>query len=176
MRPRLQGLVSDRRGMTVVEIMIAIAIIAIGLAALSSAIPIAAYGLQEGNQLSTATFLANERLEQVRNAAWRAAVPPPSAVPAADKLGISASSTAAPIGDGGVTTFPDETPMAAPYTGYTRTVRITDCSVAPGCSGIVDAGLRQVTVTVRYRPMTGVGVATAATAKPAVVTMYIAKR
>jgi prepilin-type N-terminal cleavage/methylation domain-containing protein len=163
---RLRRLVSDRRGMTIMEIMIAIAIMAVGLAALSSAIPIAAYGIQEGSQLSTATFLANQRLEQARNATWNSV----------DKLGISASSTAAPVGDGGVTTFPDESPMAAPYAGYTRTVQVTDCGVGPGCSAIVDASLRQVTVTVSYRPMSGVGVATAATTKSAVVTMYIAKR
>jgi prepilin-type N-terminal cleavage/methylation domain-containing protein len=166
---RLRRLVSDHRGMTIVEIMVAIAIMSVGLAALSSAIPIAAYGIQEGNQLSTATFLANQRLEQARNTTW-------STETVVDNLGISASSTVAPVGDGGVTTFPDESPIAAPYAGYTRTVRITDCSVAPGCSTIVDASLRQVTVTVSYRPMTGVGVATAATTKSAVVTMYVAKR
>jgi prepilin-type N-terminal cleavage/methylation domain-containing protein len=166
---RLRRLLSDRRGVTIIEIMIAIAIMSVGLAALSSAIPIAAYGIQEGSQLSTATFLANQRLEQVRNATW-------STESVVDKLGISAASTAAPVGDGGATTFPDESPMAAPYASYTRTVRITDCSVAPGCSAIVDASLRQVTVTVSYRPMTGVGVATAATSKSAVVTMYVAKR
>jgi len=70
----------------------------------------------------------------------------------------------------------NENPMTAPYAGYTRTVRITDCSVAPGCGGIVDAGLRQVTVTVSYRPMTGIGVAPAGTTKAAIVTMYVAKR
>lgn len=155
--------------MTVAEILIAIVIIGIGLVALSSAIPLAAYGIQEGNQLSTATFLANQRLEQARNAQWIAA-------PAVDKLGVSASSTAAPVGDGGVTTFPDENPVLAPYTGYNRTVRITDCGLAPGCSGIVGAGLRQVTVTVSYRPMTGFGVAPVTTTKSAVVTMYITER
>jgi type II secretory pathway pseudopilin PulG len=158
--------------MTIVEIMVAIGIIAVGLAALSSAIPIAAYGIQEGNQLSTATFLANQRLEQVRNATW-------STETVVDNLGISASSTAAPVGDGGATTFPDEPPWAldeAQWAGYTRTVRITNCGVAPGCSGIVDAGIRQVTVTVSYRPMTGIGVAAAATTKSAIVSMYVAKR
>lgn len=154
--------------MTVAEILIAIVIIGIGLVALSSAIPLAAYGIQEGNQLSTATFLANQRLEQVRNATWQAS-------PAVDKLGVSALSTSAPV-SGAVTTFPDETPVAAPYTGYDRQVRITNCGAAPGCSGIVDADLRQVTVTVNYLPMTGIGVAPAGTTKSAVVTMYIAKR
>src|SRR5262249_47513214 len=135
----------DQRGITIVELMIAVGIIGVGLVALSSAIPIAAYGIQEGNQLSTATFLANQQLEQVRNAQWCAQCGTAGA--AKDTLGLSASSTAAPVGDGATTTFPDETPMTAPYAGYTRTVRITSCGVAPGCSGITDAGLRQITVT-----------------------------
>jgi prepilin-type N-terminal cleavage/methylation domain-containing protein len=171
------GRVADQRGTTLAEIMIAIAIIAVGLVALSSAIPLAAYGIQEGNQLSTATFLANQRMEQVRNATWRAAQPPPVVPPVAaiDLLGVSASTTAAPVGDGGVTTFPDEAPMTAPYTGYSRTVRIKEC-VGAGCGGVVSADLRQVTVTVSYRPMTGIGVAPATTTKSAVVTMYVARR
>ncbi len=168
--------------MTVAEMLVAIAIIGTGLVALSAAIPLASYGIQEGSQLSTATFLANQRLEQVRNALWQAAQPPPPAVPivpAADNLGVSVPATAAPT-NGAVTTFPDENPVPAPYTNYTRTVRVTDCSVNPGC-GIVPltpslADLRQVTVTVSYRPMTGVGVAPAGTTKSAIVTLYITKR
>jgi hypothetical protein len=64
--------------------------------------------------------------------------------------------------------------MAAPYAGYTRMVRVTDCGVGAGCGGVVDATLRQVTVTVSYTPLTGVGVGTAA--KSAVVTMLLARR
>jgi len=177
---RSTRLALDQRGLTIIEIMIAISIMSIGLAALFSAIPIAAYGIQEGNQLSTATFLANQRLEQARNVTWTAAS---GLSVACDNLGLSASSTDAPStsssGAGcatAATTFPDEAPMLAPYANYTRTVRITDCSVAPGCSGVVDAGLRQVTVTVSYRPMTGVGVAANTTTKSAIVTMYVAER
>jgi Tfp pilus assembly protein PilV len=164
--------------MTVMEVLIAVGIISVGLVALSSAIPFAAYGIQEGKQLSTATFLANQRMEQVRNATWQAErlAPLVPAGPAADNLGVSASDTASPVGDGGVTTFPDEAPMAAPYAEYSRTVRIIDCSVAPGCSDVVSADLRRVTVTVSYRPMTGIGMAPTTTAKSASVTMYIAKR
>ena len=62
----MRRLVLDERGMTVAEVLIAVVIIGVGLVALSSAIPLAAYGIQEGNQLSTATFLANQRLEQIR--------------------------------------------------------------------------------------------------------------
>ena len=159
----------DQRGVTLVEILIAVGIIGVGLVALSSAIPIAAYGIQEGNQLSTATFLANQRLEQVRNAQWRA-------TPAVDTLGLSASETTAPVDAGGNPTFADESPLDPPYNGYTRTVRITNCGVSPGCSGVVTTGLRQATVTVGYHPMTGIGVAPSTTIKSAIVTMYIAKR
>lgn len=168
----MRRLLGDQQGMTLMEIMIAVAIIGTGLVALSSAVPLAAYGIQEGNQLSSATFLANQRLEQVRGAQWE--VGPPCT----DTVGVSASATVAPTQScgGSATTFADESPMAAPYTGYNRTVRITDCGVAPGCGGITNAALRQVTVSVTYRPMTGFGVAPAGQRKSAVVTMYIASR
>ena len=158
----------NQHGMTLAEIIVALAIIGIGLVALAAAIPLAGYGIQEGSQLSTATFLANQRLEQVRNATW-------SATPAVDNLGISAS-TAVPPQSGATITFPDEGPMAAPYAGYTRTVRVADCSLGAGCSGIVNATIRQVTVTVTYTPITGVGQAASGTTKSAIVTMYISER
>src|SRR5712692_5410336 len=140
----------NQHGMTLAEILVALAIIGIGLVALAAAIPLAGYGIQEGSQLSTATFLANQRLEQVRNATW-------SATPAVDILGVSASTTVPPQ-TGATITFPDESPLAAPYAGYNRTVRVLDCS-APGaqCSGILNPTMRQVTVTVTYTPITGVG-------------------
>jgi len=140
--------------MTLIELVIAVAVIGIGLIALSSAVPIGAYGIQEGNQLSTATFLANQRMEQVRNARWQ------TGPPAVDDLTQAA--------------FPDEMPIAAPYAGYNRIVQITSCSA--GCDGIVSADLRQVVITVSYRPMSGVGVGAAGVTKSAVITMYIAKR
>lgn len=154
--------------MTLAEIMVAIAIIGVGLIALAAVIPMASYGMQEGNQLSTATFLANQRLEQVRNANWTLS-------PAADNLGISPSATTPPQ-SGATVTFPDESPLAAPYAGYIRTVRVTDCGVGAGCGGITNAGLRQITVTVSYAPLTGVGQAATGTRKSAVLTMYISQR
>ena len=156
----------DQRGMTLVEILIAAAVLMVALVGLASGIPIASYGIQEGSQLTTATFLANQRLEQVKAAAWTSA-------PAVDTLGVSPSATAAPQ-TGGVTMFPDESPVAAPYTQYTRQVRITDCGVGLGCGGLVLPGLRQATITVSYTPLTGVGVG--ASAKSAIVTMLVAQR
>ena len=68
--PALASPVIDRRGITLVEVIVAVGIITVGLSALLAAVPFASYGTREGYQLSTATFLANERLEQVRNARW----------------------------------------------------------------------------------------------------------
>jgi type II secretory pathway pseudopilin PulG len=160
---------ADQRGMTVPEILAAVVVIMVALVALASAIPLSAYGIQEGSQLTTATFLANQRLEQVKLATW-------TATPDVNRIGKSASSTAAPQDDAGVTTYPDESPVAAPYTQFTRTVRIIDCGIGAGCGGVVHAGQRQVTVTVSYRPLTGQGQAAAGTTKSAIVTLVVAQR
>ena len=168
----MRALTGDQRGATLMEVLIAMAIIAVGVWALSAAIPLAAYGIQEGNQLSTATFLVNQRLEHVRNARWE------EGPPCVDALGLSASATVAPVGScaGGAVTFADENPVLNQNGAYTRTVRIRNCDVGVGCNGIVNADLRQVVVTVTYRPMTGTGVSAAGTAKASTVTMYVARR
>jgi type II secretory pathway pseudopilin PulG len=158
-------------GMTIAEILVAVAIIGIGLVALASAIPLGAYSIQEGSQLSTAVFLANQRMEQVRSAPWLA----PGAAACPDQLGVSPSTASPPTGSCGVT-FPDEIPIAPPFGAFDRVVRITDCGVGAGCAGAADAALRQVSVSVRYRPMTGAGMAAPVRSKAAVLTTYIAKR
>lgn len=159
-------LIDNEQGMTLAEMLAAAAIMGIGLVGLASAIPLAGYGIQEGNQLSTATFLANQRLEQVRAARWE------SAGSMIDKVGVSASPTAPPM-VGTTTTFPDEAPMAAPNSDYNRQVRIINCAVG-GCAGVTDPDLRQVIVTVDYRPMTGTGVSNQR--KRATVSMFLSRR
>jgi type II secretory pathway pseudopilin PulG len=172
MRRALRFVASDQAGMSLAEILVACVIVSVGLVGLLSAIPTASYGIQEGRQLSTATFLANQRLEQVRNAVW-------TQCPAVDTLGVSASATVAPSVGVALVTFPDESPMAAPYTDYTRTVRITDAQPADPCVGGVggpNVGLRQIVVTVSYRPSTGTGLAAVGSTKSAIVTIMAAQR
>jgi len=156
-------------GTTLVEVLIATFVLAVALAALSSAIPFAAYGTQEGAQLSTAAFLANQRLEQVRGARWQ------DGPPAIDDLGVSSGPAAAPA-IGARVTFADEPALGAPFGDYARSVRVTDCSGGGTCGGIAKPDLRQVVVTVSYRPMTGVGLAASGTAKTATVATFVAKR
>ena len=148
------------------EVLAAVAVVAIGLSALASAIPVAGAAVSEGARVSTATFLAGARLEEIRAAAW-------SATPPVDRLGLSGAPLSPPQ-SGGATTFADEAALPDPYAGYSRQVRILDCGLPPGCGGVISARLRQVTVTVAYRPVTASGVA--ALDKSVSVTTLVARR
>jgi hypothetical protein len=133
------------------EVLAAVAVVAIGLSALTSAIPVAGTAVSEGAKVSTATFLANARLEEIRTAAW-------SATPPVDRLGVSGAPLSPPQ-SGNTTTFADEAVLPDPYAGYSRQVRVLDCGLPPGCGAVTSGRLRQVTVTVAYRPVTARGLA-----------------
>ena len=173
-------------GFTLPEVLLTLAVIGVGLAAVMAAIPFGAFGVQEGRQLSTSAFLADQGLEQTRNVPWTGS-------PANDCLGVSASSTSAPavpaaaactrgttiIGAGGALPwFADEGSTAIPgFPGYSRQVRITDCAVG-GCGGVTDVALRLATVTVTYTPLALTSGPGGAAPAPKVVTvaMLISRR
>ena len=150
----------NERGLTLAEILVAIAIIGLGLVGLAVVIPVSSYGVQEGNQLSTATFLAEQMIERARAAAWTSS-------PAVDCLGVS-TGNAAPVPTGATcvgagtptaTQFPDETTVGVGVSGYpqyTRIVRVQNCGATP-CAGVTNAGMRMVSVTVTYTPLTAAG-------------------
>jgi Tfp pilus assembly protein PilV len=170
---------SNERGFTLVEVLLAALVMTLGLVGLLSVIPVGTFATSDGYRLSTATFLANQKLEEVRNMPWKSA-------PANDCLGVSASATAAPTvpagascslggttinAGGALPWFANENSITG-FQGYTRNVRITDC--AAGCSGVNDATLRSVVVTVTYR--TGSAVAVSSTDKPVTVNMMVTQR
>lgn len=173
--------VRDQRGFTVAEVLIAAVVVTIALVALANVVPLASYGVREGNQLSTANFLADQRLEQVKGLPW-------VSTPANDCLGVS-TGNAAPAVPGGAScklggttvsggnALPWEADEAAGsiagFPGYSRAVRVTDCAVA-ACAGIADARMRRVTVTVTYTPLAAAGVA--ATPKSAQAEMIVSRR
>lgn len=140
--PRLLRLIaSDRRGLTVVEVIVSLFIISAALVALAWVMPLSTTNIQQSNLKSTAVFLGQQRLEQVKNAQW-------TAIPAVDNL------TAA--------NYPDEGYNAiAGYPLYRRTVTITGCEGPTNPCGLPTAdhadnvNLRQVTVSVLFRPMIG---------------------
>jgi hypothetical protein len=148
------------------EVLTAVAVVAIGLSALASALPVAGAAVSEGARLSTATFLAGARLDEIRAAVW-------SVTPLVDRLGVSGSPLSAPQ-SGSTITFADEAGLPDPYAGYSRQVRVLDCGLPPGCGAVISTRLRQVTVTVAYRPITTSGVA--ALDKTVLVTTLVAQR
>src|SRR5947207_7837502 len=87
---------------------------------------------------------------------------------------VVSGTTLFPQLSGGTTTFADETRLPDPYAGYSRRVRIVDCGLPPGCGAVISTRLRQVTVTVAYRPITTSGVA--AFDKTVLVTTLVAQR
>lgn len=113
------------------EVLAALSVLAIGIVAMISLLPIAGFGVREGGQRSIAVFLAADRLEQVRH------------------LVGTAERGSDPFGPA-LTSFSDEPAVATPYEAFTRSVRVEDCGLASGCSGLQTPGLRQVTVTVTY--------------------------
>jgi hypothetical protein len=166
----------ENRGAGLIEALAATAVVGVGIVGLLAIAPMASHGMQDGSRLSTATFLAEQRLEQVRNAAWASA-------PDHDCLGLGvASAPTVPTGKicrlgtttiaAGQTTFPDEAAVAgAPSFG--RTVRIQDCGLQ-ACAGIADPDLRLVTVTVTYASPTGTTIPTRNTAMT--LAMIVARR
>jgi prepilin-type N-terminal cleavage/methylation domain-containing protein len=173
----------DQRGFTVAEVLVAAVIVSIAFVALGRVVPVANYAVREGAQLSTATFLADQKMEQIKGLPW-------VGTPANDCLGVSAPinlSPRVPTGASctlGVTTvaanqaLPWEADEIAPaisgFGDYSRRVRVTDCGTGVGCMGIVDPGIRLVTVTISYKPMTARG--TAANIKSYTISMLVSQR
>ena len=154
MRPPRSRLLTDERGLTLAEILVALLVLGLGLVGIAVVVPVSSYGVQEGNQLSTATFLAEQMIERTRSVAW-------TAIPATDCLGLSTGDAApAPSGatcNGATTTqFPDEGSVNG-YPAYQRRVRVEGCTVAPCAPNVQHAAVRRVTVTVTYRGLSATG-------------------
>ena len=119
-------------GFTLVEIIIAAAVIGLGLVGVAAGFLYAVGGLEAGRQQTTAAFLAEQRMEQLKAGALN------------NFFNVT------------TTNYPSEgygsiSNNSHPMPGYRRTVTIVD---APG--GLVDTKL--VEVGVFYRPVVGFGV------------------
>ena len=133
MQPQLAA---HPQGLTLAEVLAALAILSIGLVSMVSLLPLAASGVHQGSHRSAAIFLASERLEQIRHAVGLA------------EHGQDALTET-------VVRFPDEPALPAPHEAFSRTVRVRDCGEAAGCSGLNASGVRQISVRVTYPAPTG---------------------
>ena len=138
-------------GFTLVEILVAIAILMVGLVAVMQWFPLGTAGVETGRRQSTGVFLAEQKIEQIK--AW--------------SLGAAANQGFATVAAGG-TCFAagpcnnDAFNTIPGYPGYSRTVTITCINggpppVAAACAG---GTVRVVRVQVQYRRVTDRGVLT----------------
>ena len=138
---------SGQSGFTLAEIMVACAIIAVGLIAVSTGFGFGVDGVEAGRQQSTAVFLAEQRMEQAKELAARQ-----------PNLGdLTTTNLPATEAYGSI--------AGAPST-YRRTTTIT---LNPG--GTTGA---RVDVSVFYRPVTGRGVLT--TERVVSLSIFLANR
>lgn len=122
-------------GFTLIEVMVAIAILVIGIVAVgvvigsNSGLP----AISRSNSISTATMLAQERLEQIRNVQYTASPPP---------AGVDQITTAnfPNEGYGAIAGFPD----------FRRTVTIQN--------GVPAAATKTITVQVFFQPVRESGI------------------
>ncbi len=116
---------ANERGMTLVEVLVAVTIITVGLTAIATGMQLATSGITSGQQETTASFLAEQKLEDIK---------------------AFALSTAAGQGFANITSgnFPAEGYSSiANYPGYRRTTTITNPS----------ATVKVVVVRVFYIPV-----------------------
>jgi prepilin-type N-terminal cleavage/methylation domain-containing protein len=129
---------AGQRGFTLVEIMIACAVIGVGLVTASYAFTVGIQHVETGRQQTTALFLAEQRMEQVKAAAAKATEPPLAYLTSAN--------------------FPAEAyGSIAGSEKFRRTVTLTTFTAAD--LGTPSGGVR-VDVDVFYRQITAKGVLT----------------
>ena len=150
----MRSLPTEERGLTLAEVLPALALLSIGLVAMITLLGPAATSIHESEHRSRAIFLASQRLEQIRHAVGRSEI------------------DTDPLLEPGA--FPDEPTLSVPHADFSRSVRILDCGLPSGCSSVQSLGMRQVWVTVGYPgAVAGAGAAHRGTV---VLTTYIGPR
>lgn len=139
-------------GFSLMEALIACALISIGLVATSQGLTVGLGGVESGRQQSVAVFLAEQRLEQVRAAAL------------ADPKLVNVTAANFPAEAYGTITSGAR---------YRRTVAITNFVGPAGGLPTGTAGAR-VDVTVFYRPVSALGVQT--TERGVVLSAFLGNR
>jgi prepilin-type N-terminal cleavage/methylation domain-containing protein len=143
MFPKVRGRLGER-GFTLAEVMVAVAVLAIGLVAIGAGFQQATSGVATGRGETTAVFLAEQRLEQLKaQALTNFTAAALNAGTTTDYCAGAAACQATPI---------------ANSTLYTRVTTITDVASAAitGCP-VTPLSCKEVRVRVTYRPVTSSG-------------------
>jgi prepilin-type N-terminal cleavage/methylation domain-containing protein len=135
-------ILGSQSGFTLAELLAAVFVISLGLVAVGAGFATAIQGVETSRQQTTATFLAEQRLEQVHAAALGS-----SLVPCMGFANITAACFPAQA-YASITNAP----------GYRSTVTITNCPAVP-CVPAGTISRKLVEVEVFYRPIVSWGIA-----------------
>ncbi|MBI3030698.1 MAG: prepilin-type N-terminal cleavage/methylation domain-containing protein [Candidatus Rokubacteria bacterium] len=136
----------DESGLTLVEILVAVAIIMIGLVAVMQWYPMGTAGVESGRRQSTGVFLAEQKIEQIKGWALSTCTGPP---------GCAVQQGFATVVQGGACCPNDAFNSIPGYPEYSRTVAIANDPLS--------ATRKVVRVQVQYRRVTTGAVLTGGT-------------
>ncbi|PYO48825.1 MAG: hypothetical protein DMD84_19875 [Candidatus Rokuibacteriota bacterium] len=145
--PRERAIVHATRGFTLAEVLVATALLTIGLVAIATGFQYAASGVATGGGETAAVFLAEQRIEQLRA----------QAMTDFSAAALDAGTTTEYCLSGtiwGGSSNCDGAPVVGP--SYRRTTTITDLGGGTGCPA-TPLWCKEIQVRVSYRPVTGAG-------------------
>jgi type II secretory pathway pseudopilin PulG len=143
----------SERGFTLIEVLVATFIIIVGLVAVATGFQYATAGVATGRGETVATFLAEQRLEQLKavaltnyNGPW-----------GGTSLGAGTTTEYCQSSNIGTTSSNCQATAFSGGTTYTRTTTITDNPGGTGCTGTAPNVCKRIRVSVTYRPVTSRG-------------------
>jgi prepilin-type N-terminal cleavage/methylation domain-containing protein len=144
---------SGQRGFTLPEVLVAVFVIVIGLVAVATGFQYATSGVATGRGETMATFLAQQRIEQLKTVAMTNYDPPYPGV----SLAAGTTTEYCQTSNIGATSANCQSTAISGTTSYTRVTTITDNPGGTGCSGVAPLLCKRIRVSVTYRPVTSGG-------------------
>jgi prepilin-type N-terminal cleavage/methylation domain-containing protein len=156
---------SGQRGFTLAEVLVAVFVILVGLVAIANGFQYATSGVATGRGETMATFLAQQRIEQLKTVAMTNYEGPWASGPSLQ----GGTTLAAPVttteycqtSNIGATSANCQSTAISGTASYTRVTRIWDAGPAlnlgAGCTGTAPLMCKRIHVSVTYRPVTSRG-------------------
>lgn len=145
---------TNERGFTLAEVLVATFIIVVGLVALASGFQFATSGVATGRGETVASFLAEQRLEQLKAIAMTNYYGSPAWAATLTLAGGSAVTEYCQTTNIGATGTNCQSTAITGVASYVRVTRVSDNPGGTGCTGVAPLLCKRIWVNVTYRPVT----------------------
>ena len=166
MTTRLTRMLTEQRGFTLAEVLVAVFVIMVGLIAVATGFQYATSGVATGRGETIATFLAEQRVEQLKTIAMTNYTGPWTGTSLAagttteycqsSNIGAT-SSNCQSTAFTGTATYTRTTTITRPPAAASSGPPITDNPGGTGCTGAAPMLCKRIRVSVSYRPVTSSG-------------------